>query len=713
MTEYVDRPTPYPREPFQLASGELLTFEGRYYSAPAYALLLDMRLMSSSSVTNPFKLYINKDAGLEPTVEPVLEASGYEDGTPHYVDYITDMRDALNFVLNRHAADSEHTAKQFLAAHLLRQRAVYDIDNTSASGISDCEYVHATPAGGVPTGLELGAQYIQDIDLDEVMWQPFTRPKDFATGSAGNVPIEPIFPMVMASGSLPTFSALDKEIYGELGLDGSSSGGFLVTGDRLEAGTSLKVSSGSGTSFSEGAFVREILWAHHPIGTGLGEFYGSTPPNSDILARGRQAIYAAPGGPSESVLLVDVSEAGSSGQVIQTFPAEYQATSGVRGSDNKIHNGLHNTTKLLYPLVGGAPRFLVAGHSTINGKLVFGHHQGEETGSAGQTIGVMKYANGDTIYGWGGAIDPRIGQSSNSRVETMTTNPQFSPVSWGTASSSALGPAIVPFSRPPIEYTTYDYADTQHSENDGTVSRKVYAGWGFIDQIICPDQDNWTGGQLVQNTITYTTRTYREGPMGSWIEEPFSPQTSSEQTFHFDNTYSLNNIFSFFFLRRGRRNNGFVNANGNIYHQWSEQTEPVQKFAPLGARSTQLVPPTSRREVRYSIGFFPSWEIIRVVTTNNQVVKPTEMIISPGASTAITFPAPLDFFSISHIDTFGAPVWDSSAGVNYIYFSTNNTSPMGRRFYFAHMNTDFEIIRINEVNAEDAILFGKIALLSI
>ena len=713
MTEYVDRPTPYPREPFQLASGELVAFEGRYYSAPAYALLLDMRLMSSSSVTNPFKLYINKDAGLEPTIEPTLEASGYEDGTPHYVDYITDMRDALDFVINRHVADSEHQAVHFKTAHLTRQREPYDIDNTSASGIGDAEYVHATPEGPVPTGLELGAAYIQDIDLDEVMWQPFTRPKDFATGPAGNIPTEPIFPMVMDGGSLPTFSTLDKEIYGDMGLDCSSSGGFLVTGDRLETGTSLKVSTGSGASFSQGSFVREIPWGQHPIGTGLGQFYGSNPPNSDVLARGRQAIYAAPGGTADSVLLVDVSETGTSGQVIQTWPANYQATSGVRGSDNKIHNGMHNTSKLLYSLQGGSPRFLTGGHSPINGKLVFGHHMGEETGSAGQTIGVLKYADGNTIYGWGGAPDPRIGQSNQSLVEVMTTNQRFSPVSWRTFPSTALGVAIVPFSRPPIEYTVHDYADTQHSENDGTVSRKVYAGWGYIDQMVCPDKPGWTGGQEITSTITYTTYTYNENGMGGWVLQMGSPTTRSEETVHRDNTYGLNNIFSFFFFRRGRRNHGFVNVNGNIYHQWGEQTDPIHKFAPLGARFTQLVPPTSRSTRISSIGFFPSWKLVLTITTNNQVVKPTEMIVSPAASALITFGAEYSYLAISDVDTFGPAVWDPDEGVNYLYFKTKDTAPDGGKIYFAHMNTSFEIERINEVNDEDAILFGRMALLSL
>lgn len=713
MVEFVERPTPYPREPFQLASGELVAFEGRFYSAPAYALLLDMRLMSQGAVTNPFKLYINKDAGLSNTIEPRLDASGYETATPHYDDYICDMRDALDFVVARHAADSDHLAILFKAAHLRRQHIPYNLDNTSASGTSDGDYVHPTPAAIVPTGNELGAQYIQDIDLDEVMWQPFTRPKNQKLGPA-SIPVEPIFPAVLNGGSLPTFSALDTQMYDDLGYGASSSGGLVVTGDRLLAGSSVKLLTGSGqTGVSEGSFRQAVPAAQFPIGTGLGQFYGDDAPNGDVQSTGRQGIYNVPAGlPGDSVLMLDVSDASSSGLVIQTYPGNYYATSGVN-STGKVHNGVHNTNKLLYNINGLGAGLPNAGRSTINGSIIFGHFGGTETGSEGQTINALTYANGNTIYGYGGVIDPRVGISVNSTFEWYTTGKTFSPLSWDILTTSALGPAIVPFSSPFIEYTTHDVADINVSDDDGVITRKVYSAWGFIDQVVCPDQDRAQGGQLITSIITYTTYTYNENGMGGWVLQPGSPTTSTQSTLHLNNTYNVGNIFSFFFFRRARRNHGMVNVNGNMYHQWSESNEPVHKFMSMVAgRQTQLVPPTSRSSSINSIGFFPSWKLVLTITTNNQVVKPTEMFLSPGSSKLIGFNSQFPF-AISDVDTFGPVVWDSNAGLNYLYFNTKDTAPGGEKVYFAKMDTNFEICHINEVNSADAILGGRMALLSI
>ncbi len=265
--EFIHRPYPYPREPFRLGSGEIVGYEGRFFSIPAYALLADKRLFTdegSHPVNSPIKLYINKDAGLSSGIEPTLSASGYEVATPHYADYILDMRTLLEDVLALHAADSQYSFNEFFASHMQRNRAIYDLDNSSVSGLTDLEYVHPSPVGDVPVApsstltpsnqIELGAQQFQDIDLDEVMWQPFARPKDTETHSRGFVTV-PVFPAVLPNGALPLFSALDEERYGLLGLNAVASGGLLVTGDGLANGTSIKLLTGSGqTGASEGIF---------------------------------------------------------------------------------------------------------------------------------------------------------------------------------------------------------------------------------------------------------------------------------------------------------------------------------------------------------------------------------------------------------------------------------------------------------------------------
>lgn len=715
--EFIARPTPYPREPFQLASGELVGFEGRFYSAPAYALLADLRLMrpvASHPVANPFKLYINKDTGLSPSIEPRLDASGYETATPHYAEYVIDCRDAIDTVTALHAGDSEHPASRFKGAHLRRQRAPYDLDNTSASGTSDGDYVHPIPAATVPTGNELGAGYMQDIDLDEVMWQPFTRPKDKKTITSVNVPVEPIFPAVLNEGSLPTFTALDNQHWDDLGYGAGTSGGLVVTGDRLLAGSSIKLLTGSGQpGVSEGSFKQGVPWALFPSEGEMCRYYEGTESGVFISASGRQAIYNPPVGlASNRIHLLDVSDVGTSGEVIQTYPANFQSSiSGVRGSDRKTHAGVHNVSKLLYNINATSPGFPVAGHSPINGAIVFAHFGGTEVGSKGQTIGVSpRYANGDTLYGYGGILKPHATgfPSTTSTVEWFTTDNKFSPLTWNTFNTSALGPAFLPFANALI--TIYDVGDINFAPNDGVITRKQYALWGFVDSIICPDLDRAQGGQRISRTITYTTYRYFENGVGGWNLAPGFPTVSSSEFFFYEDTYDVNGIFSFFLFRRGRNNKGWVNVNGNIYFQWSEQGEPGHKFIPLGARQSRLEPARSRTSSVSSIGFFPSWKVTLTITTNNQVTVPTTMGFSPGASILLTF-APELGLTISDIRFFGPAVWDPVAGHNYIYFQLQ--LDRGGTFYFAKFDTNFEIFEMNKVEGTDAILTGRMALLSI
>lgn len=718
--EFIARPTPYPREPFQLGSGELVGFEGKFYSAPAYALLADLRVMAPEEdhpVANPFKLYINKDAGLSASIEPTLNASGYEVATPHYADYITDMREAIDDVAVLHANDSPHPAALFKIAHLKRQRIPYDLDNSSASGTSDGDYVHPTPAAGVPTGTELGAGYMQDIDLDEVMWQPFTRPKDKKILTIANVPVEPIFPAALANGSLPSFSSLDDQKWGVLGYGAGASGGLIITGDRLLEGSSIKLLSGSGqTGASEGALLSRADWTLFPSERELCRYYVASESGITISASGRQSVYDVPSSvPSGSVLLLDVSDVGVSGEIIQTYPANYQATSGVRGSDRTVHDGVHNVTKLLYNINSMVPGQPIPGRSPINGATVFAHFTGEEVGSKGQTANTSpRYANQDVIYGYGGITDPLVGAlgSPISEVEWFTTSNLFSPLSWSQFQTTAYGPSFNPFGG--IVGTTFDTADINFAPNDGVVTRKVYAQWGFIDQVVCPDQDRAQGGQREEFIITYTTRTFSEGSTAGgefiWIEDPGSPTISTNTVAIFVDTYDVGNIFSFFFFRNFRRSYGWVNVNGNIYFQWGEQTDPIHKFAPLGARQSELVPATSRSTVISSIGFFPSWKLKLSITTNNQVTKPTTMGLSPASSALLTF-APELGLTISDVDFFGPAVWDPENSINYIYFRTKPSK--GRACYFAKFGTDFEITEMNKVEDTDAILTGRMALLSI
>lgn len=721
--EFLYRPYPYPREPFRLDPSDRVAYEGRYFSIPAFGLLLDKRLftaVASHPVASPITLYINKDAGLSSGIEPTLTASGYEVATPHYADYVIDMRDLLEDVVALHAADSEYSTDQFFAAHMQRNRAIYDLDNTSASGTSDLDYVHPTPASTVPVApsstpvpggaVELGAQQFQDIDMDEVMWQPFPRPKSPELGP-GNIPVVPIFPAVLPGGALPTFTTRDEEKYDLYALNVAASGGVLVTGDGLSQGTSIKLLTGSGQpGAAEGDFVQNIPWAQFPCGEQLNLYY-PTESSGCINASGRQAIYEIPAGlADDEVHLLDVSDSGTSGLVIQTGPANYHATSGI-DPNGTAHRGVHTDTRLLYNLaesiVGNTP---IVGRSLLNGKKVFGHFGDDAVSSKGRTIaGRLAYNNNQTIYYYGGVSTPLVGNGLT-RFDWATTSNRFYPVNWSTLTTSALE------GRPGLfgagNSTTYDVGDIMAA--DKIMCRKVYTQWGYIDSVVTPAGDRLNGGEKRTDTICYETHVFREGqdPLGNfmWVEldPPESPIFSTQDIRYFADTYACNNIFSFFFLRKP--NHGFVHINGKIYFQWGEPTAPYYKnFAPISdaGASTKLSPPTAHSVSTYVVGFFPSWKIRLSVTTNNQIIVPDEIAISPAGSATITFDPSLPK-TAADVSFYGPATWDSVTGLNYLYFVDT-----AGRLFFAKMDTSFTIIHINRVASTDAFLSGRGAVLDI
>ena len=733
--EFLTRPYPYKREPFQLAEGEKVTYEGIYFSIPASGLLLDKRLFTDADqhpVDSSIKLYINKDANVTLDIEPDDDGEIYQQATPHYQDYILDLRALIDDVTALHAADSDHTQQQFFEDHLRRVRVTYDL---TGKEIVDGAYVHpesvaTVPSGASPPGAsgalqppgdghELGAQQIQDIDMDEVQWQAIARPTRQRTATPGNIPTEPVFPMVLPGGSLPGFTALDETNYSKLALNAPASGGVLVTGDGLVTGTSIKLFDGSGAMpLFTGNFLREVPWKLFPCERELCNYYAPhEDPTATISARGRQSVYAAPGGSlSNGVYLLAASESTeTSGLAVQHFPANYYATSGV-DANGHAHKGIHVTDKLLYNInsLGGN---IAIGFSPINGERVFGHFPDNvSAGSKGETLGGAgpKYANGDTIYGAGSIVNPALSNFTRSTVNWVTTNNRFSPATWATLSTTALGPTRGIFGAP--NGTTYATADVMASTSR-IVRRKVYAQWGFIDQIVTPDLDQGQGGQRITYTITYNTIQYREGKDAegnfAWVEE--DRFTSQRQGGYWNNTFGCNNIFSFFFLRKP--NNGFVHVADDVYIQWSNKTgftdnlPRKNNFAPIPtAGAFNPTPTTTRSDVRYSIGFFPAWKLIRYVTTNNQVFIPGNIPITPANSKIISFDPDLDFDD-TFVTDFGPPVYDPDEGINYIYFLWNNGAES--RLFFAHMDNDFVIFRINQVSDNNGILFGRMALLSV
>lgn len=746
-TEFLHRPYPYGRDPFLLASGELVGYEGRFFSLPQFALLNDIRLFTDASnhpVASPFKLYINKDAGLAPTLEPRLDASGYELGTPHYVDVITDMRDALDTVFTVHASDSEHDANAFRLNHFKRIRVPYS--GTSADDVPLDEFVHPSPAATVPSGnlppgssgsipppgdgYELGGRQFQDVDMDEIMWQPFVRPKNLRRATTRNIPVEPIFPSVVkTNGTLPSFSTLDDQSYGELGFGASESGGIIITGDRLLAGTSAKLMSNSGASpGTDGAFISNAEWELFPGGTELCQ-YGANQYDETLVpinASGRKSVYSVPTPPGgEGVYLLAVSESSqTSGLDVQHYPANHLNTTGKKPETlpqvDGTFDGVHITDKLIYNLRDLTPGQPTLGRSPINGKRVFAHFVDDATGPNGQNTASAVYNRGNTIYGYGGIDNPGVNNFRSSTIDFYTTDNLFSPINWSQKNIDSLQPHR---GFGPRISTTWDIGDSNFAEGDGTITRLRYAQWGFIDKMICPGADAYGGGQRVDGVITSNTIVYSEGndPVtGEFMWVQIDEFTSTREVSFFANTYKVNNIFSFFFNRR--TNNGLVNVNGDMYVQYSDNAgtrsiPPINKnfTRAVGPRTDIVDPPQAVRDTVVAVGFFPVWALRRFVTTSNQFVIPDTMSISPANASVVSIASGLGVTE-SDVDVYGPPAWDADAGINYIYFSTTDSASdpaIQSKVFFGKMNTSFEIFEINEVESEDAILFGRSALLSI
>ena len=724
--EFIPRPYPYEREPFRLADGDLVPYRDIFFSRPAFGLLADKRLFTEPDdhpVASPINLYINKDAGLSSGIEPRLDASGYVIATPHYIDYILDMRSLLEDVVALHAEDSDFDANDFLRSHLERNREIYDLDNSSASGVDPLEYVHPEPTGDVPVApssvgqstVDLGGLQIQDIDLDEVMWQPFPRPNKFFLDENLGIPTQPIFPAAVNGGSLPTLSTFDREMFDDLALGSIGSGGFLVTGDGLTLGTTIKFLTGSGQSFvNEGNFLFNIPWALFPAQEELCAYY-ETQNSGVITASGRQAIYATPGAgavSADSVHLLNVGEAGSSGFLVQNYPSDYRSEAGLNDASG-THNGVHNVEKLIYPITNQIAGRLTAGRSPINGKRVFGHFLGTDTSSNNRNAGgVLAYQNGNTINYFAGVTDAAVGPVIDgvSEVEWGTTGPTLSPISWVPSTTTSFQPRRGFFGRGPdqVQFILTD----QIAANASNPWFRLYADFGTIDTIVFPGENQGGGSSRVSEVITYVTNEFIESD-GGFI--PFGDTVTSTENFsYYENTYFCNNIISFFFGRR--MNNGLQNVNGDPYLQWGGDaanlaTRPFNnRFAPFGETATDVFPATTRSVATRTIGFFPIWVVILSVTTNNQVEFPTNIDFSPAASEVITFDPSLDLPQ-GDLERFGPPTWDPDNNVNYIYFTVRRTG--GFRSYFAKMNTSFVITEFHEVDSGDAIINGKTALLPI
>lgn len=747
MIEFFDRPYSYRREPFKLGVNDLVPYYGDIFSVPASGALLEKRLFTQSQnhpVNTTVRVYINKDANDSFLVEPDQTATHYESGTPHYSEVITDIRDILDESFALMANDSDWSDCDFKAAHLNRVRSGYNLDNTRASGLpGQCLYVHKAPDNTVPTEDELG--YLggfQDIDIDEIQYQPVARPKDGTfLGSTLNkrILIEPIFPAILdTTGSSPSLSNADDSYYINQGLGVSSSGGnVLITGDNLIDDSVYRLYSGSGNTHSAlGTFQSQVDDAEYPGSSQLSQYYTPSDSSGIVVARGRRGIYGiAVGNIAKGVYILNVGPVNTSGSNINHWPSNYQNTSGVisgpmtaSGVDQTqsvTHDGVHVTDKLIYAFSEiGNPGQPIRARSPINGRTIFAHIGPTETNSLGNAFGGF-YNIGDTIYELGRVSRPFTGGSS-SEVEVGSVNKELSPASFTKAITTQLRglAAINSLYVRRAASTQFIRRDIIAPDDTPIISLKTYGLDGNVDQLVIGDDPLFGGGQLQSFVTITTTRIYAVPGVGSQFD-PVLIDTivTSRVGEFFENTFFLNNIFSFFFFRRA--NNGFQNVNGQPFFQFTTNVQnniaqnPINDgFAEIPTTGNfVLTPEDPIKTGTYTVGFFPVWATRRFVSVSTQTLIPGTVTVSPANSKTIDFTSQLqNFITRDNVSRFGPPIWDANEGINYIYFQTVGGfagSPVQGFTYFAKMNTDFEIFEIVRVNSEDAILNGKAGLISV
>lgn len=724
--EFFERPYRYGRFPFRISVGENVPYSGVFYGQPGFAALTDQRLFTGATshpVNSPIKMYVNQGASSSIPTEASEIAAGYESGCANYTDYVTDVRDILENVFTVHASDSEHSATAFKIEHLKRQRVSYDLDNTSASGTADDEYVHPKPTatGPVPLGTELGASGIMDIDMDEIEYQPFTRPTKRRTTNIANtnVPTEPFYPAVIKTdGFPPLFGEQDKSVLDDLGLNVAGSGARVirVTGDRLLENTSFKaMTAGSGSPVAAtGTYAQALPWELFPAQNEMCRYIEGSDPLATVTASGRRALYNIPV-LSEGVYLTTVSEdTATSGNQVQHWPKDWCSISGLSvPSGIEYHDGLYVEDRLLYDLRGLNPNQTVGGRSLQNGRLVFGHVAGPEANTLGRTIegGDLSFAFEDKVYSHAGELsfedillggNPAYGTQISVRRHTLswaTSEQSLSPVGFTTSTTTAL-----------------DGSMGLRAITPGQTNGKAfgilltYILWGFIDIWINGSAPTVVPGHNLVNFVT-TVQEYKEGFIGGQpaFVPTGPPVTTTRPWAYYPDAWNMNNFFSFFITRHSF--NSMCNASNKAsFHFGDAVGGTAGRFHRLvafpSAFFTRLTPAQTSTFRCYSIGFFPSWKLLCTLTTiSPQVEVPTTMnfrqeqfLVAPGFT----------HFTDNQVKEYGVPYWDDVNEVNYLYVLDEND-----QWWFCKMDSDYLIYEANHVEATDAIIRGPIGILSL
>jgi hypothetical protein len=661
-------------------------------------------------------LYINKDANSFSSIEPRVDGSGYSQATPHYADYILDLRTLLGDVTAAHANDSTYSADDFFSSHMQRNRElVYDMDNSSASGLSTSEYTHDP----------LGSHYLEDIDMDEIMWQPFSRPGKKDTYS--NLPIAPVFPMALPGGNAPGFTSPDTSTYSKLALNAPGSGGILVTGDALVPGTVISLVDAPGKlAVSTGSHLENVDWALFP-GTDNMDSYGYNEFVNDdqlgtVTASGRQAVYDSPGSASSDVvLMLKVATPSSSGYTVSNWPSNYQATSGV-DADGFAHDGVHIIDRVITTLI--TPGRISDGRSPINGKRVFGHVSSSDQGPNGELVGTNNfYKDSSTIRGLGKLVQ----QNTNvSQVYSYSVTPDnLSNHTWSQVTTNVFEPRQLS----QTSYGSTFMPGRQVAAADGYPWLMHYALWGTIDKMCYPGKPNHDGATRVSDTLTATTRRFSRvfdagtGEYTNWVPfYPYGPnshETSSTSTVEYtENLFPITDWYG----TVSNKVNSFVNFDNKACFQYSLNASPH----PFALKNDYLIFVSDPELEYYRHPADPQLEIIQYVSfgaVNGQVKYVTTFDnsfdipfrLQPSDLKQIDFKAGLPMTNAADVYRFGPVAYDADTGINYVYWEGSSDGGFNGngRYFFGKLGSDALIYQYNRVDAEDAILGGTPLVLSL
>ena len=168
-------------DPFSSSGVYKIGFSGILFEQAMFGLIAESELYQSG-VPYTFTLYKNKSAAISSTFVPRTDgASLARIANPLFKNYILDMRTRFSGLFNYITLDSPYNAQELLLDYFQR-------------------HTGNNPSGSVGNWLhtqgELGSSGLYDIDLREVMYQPYNRIAQYklSTTSGISLPVSPVGP---------------------------------------------------------------------------------------------------------------------------------------------------------------------------------------------------------------------------------------------------------------------------------------------------------------------------------------------------------------------------------------------------------------------------------------------------------------------------------------------------------------------------------------